>query len=332
MAKFADIAGGAWKEGDILYNIRFERVDLVPMEEVSRRPNATEVDDYSEYKRMRRAYRDSKRKEPLVPIPLTVFQIPGKVAPPIASLLPQLANSSVAGHVSPIPSYSAMFKTPDFGEEAHVTLLPQDLPSPMALPEIGHFHLEISKGGALAASNRRFGRPAAQNIDDGPTLEGSIASFVSSNRTGASTSSRITEVTPWVEFDNAAPMPSPRNSLERIQHSTSQLFRLSHDTESNTTQNIAESRHPNARKSPSPRPAIAQHDRKHSAKFKGQGSLRSPLRFKNLTRSRMPKAKLLDGSEDEAEDVFAGLFIDPFKGATREKREDSEEIAPNVVA
>ncbi|KAF1923202.1 uncharacterized protein M421DRAFT_75904, partial [Didymella exigua CBS 183.55] len=85
-ARLQDTLGGEWKEGDILYEVTLRRRDPILIEQVSCRPTNMEVDDYTEYKRLRNLYREQRRKGS-GPIPILHPIL--KVAPPIPS--PQFA-------------------------------------------------------------------------------------------------------------------------------------------------------------------------------------------------------------------------------------------------
>ncbi|KAF2997968.1 hypothetical protein E8E13_006319 [Curvularia kusanoi] len=82
-AKLKDIMRGVWNEGDIIYEISLERTDPAPMEDVTRRPTNMEVDDYAEYKRLRRIHREQLAKG-TVPLPVS----PEKAPPLQPSQLP----------------------------------------------------------------------------------------------------------------------------------------------------------------------------------------------------------------------------------------------------
>lgn len=61
-AKTDDVIGKQHRAGDILYEVTFERIDTVPMAEVLKHPTAAELDDYAEYKRLRRVHREEMQK------------------------------------------------------------------------------------------------------------------------------------------------------------------------------------------------------------------------------------------------------------------------------
>ncbi|KAG9376195.1 SAD SRA domain containing protein [Pyrenophora tritici-repentis] len=119
-AKSTDLAGGHWKEGDILFDVRFERTDSVPMEVVTKRPTATEVDDYQEYKRLRRATRDIRQKQISAPPIRTDYEATVKAAPPIVPSPPLLPISKPT-QADPVPSTPrrGIFKHLHFDDEAH---------------------------------------------------------------------------------------------------------------------------------------------------------------------------------------------------------------------
>ncbi|KAF2715723.1 hypothetical protein K504DRAFT_33427 [Pleomassaria siparia CBS 279.74] len=81
--KTGDFGGPEHKVGDLMYEIKFERDDPVPMTEVMRHPTTFELDDYTEYKRLRRMQHEGSQKP-------TVERVetpgPAKVAAHIPSL------------------------------------------------------------------------------------------------------------------------------------------------------------------------------------------------------------------------------------------------------
>ncbi|KAL5411767.1 hypothetical protein PMIN04_010136 [Paraphaeosphaeria minitans] len=51
-------AGQKVRLGDVYFDIHLERCDPVPVQEVAKSPIASELDDYSEYKRLRKVHKD----------------------------------------------------------------------------------------------------------------------------------------------------------------------------------------------------------------------------------------------------------------------------------
>jgi hypothetical protein len=100
MAKSDDVIGKQYKTGDILYEIKFERMDPVPMSEVLKHPTAAELDDYAEYKRLRRIHRGDHKEGTADKADLHVS---GKDAPPIPATS-TLVSQLRASKPSPSPS------------------------------------------------------------------------------------------------------------------------------------------------------------------------------------------------------------------------------------
>ncbi|KAF2011104.1 hypothetical protein BU24DRAFT_472249 [Aaosphaeria arxii CBS 175.79] len=79
------------KIGDIIFEVKFERIDPVPMSEVMKHPTAAEVDDYTEYKRLKHLHRENfNLRNKLQNFDLRLP--PVKTAPPIPP--PSLLTSS----------------------------------------------------------------------------------------------------------------------------------------------------------------------------------------------------------------------------------------------
>ncbi|KAF2740588.1 hypothetical protein EJ04DRAFT_558586 [Polyplosphaeria fusca] len=77
------------RPGDVNFYIEFEREDITPLIEVFRHPLAAQLDDYAEYKRLRRAFRDQKMTIECPRIDIGSLHTP----------IPSLAKSA-----SPVPS------------------------------------------------------------------------------------------------------------------------------------------------------------------------------------------------------------------------------------
>jgi hypothetical protein len=216
-AKSADLAGGQWKEGDILFDVRFERTDSVPMSVVTKRPTATEVDDYAEYKRLRKFNRDGKRKEPGAP-PVAAkaeSSTPLKTAPPVAP----------PSHPKPLPietslneRHSGLFKRLHFDEEAHVRIVEkEEVVSPKSVPGIDPLNL-AAKSNTLAVPVKPKRINMLSKADNFPSDERHRhPSPAGSNASSAHTYTSVTtvpginirEVAPWIDYDAGLTMPSP---------------------------------------------------------------------------------------------------------------------------
>jgi hypothetical protein len=207
-AKSSDIAGGQWKEGDILFDVRFERNDPAPMKEVTRRPTATEVDDYAEYKRLRKISRDGKRgigpsaPESKLDHPTPVV----KAAPPIIPVPgPLPAVKTLQTDVPPRAPRKGIFKHLHFDEEALVHFpMADEVVSPKTISEEADpLNLATIKRNTLHVPAQPI-RTNTQGKADASSSESRgraspVGSNASSAHTAASTvpATNIREVAPW---------------------------------------------------------------------------------------------------------------------------------------
>jgi hypothetical protein len=101
-AKPHDVSGQhETKLGDIIYEVMFERTDKKPMECVMKHPTAGELDDYTEYKRLRRVDREDIRR---ALSPVGQMQFPRRVAPAIAPATLSVSSPSRSSSGSQISS------------------------------------------------------------------------------------------------------------------------------------------------------------------------------------------------------------------------------------
>ncbi|KAJ4341765.1 hypothetical protein N0V95_007119 [Ascochyta clinopodiicola] len=228
-ARLKDTFCGDWKEGDILYEVTMQRRDPIPVEEVSRRPTNMEVDDYVEYKRLRKLHREHKRKAPgqlLIPQPLL------RAAPPILPL--HVSSSSIAApqstlRASPSISRKTTFKNPVFDPPnlSQIADRPMgvDVVSPMTVPGRRESFFTPLKSGALAmpaVEDKNRLSPAtsfdsASHEKDAQMLGPSIGSRASSLRSGQSD---LKEITPWIDLETDVLLPSPADPLPVIEQRT----------------------------------------------------------------------------------------------------------------
>ncbi|KAG9191491.1 hypothetical protein G6011_10225 [Alternaria panax] len=215
-AKNSDVTGGQWKEGDILFDVRFERTDFVPMEVVTKRPTATEVDDYAEYKRLRKSNRDAKRKEtsalPIKPDFLTPLKTAPQVMPTLhmPPKLPQIVEGAVLN-----TRHKGLFKHLQLDEEACVHMLDrEEVISPKSVPGTDPLTITAAAGKsktlAVPAAPIRanthhhgHGKPDISSTDEQSgraSLDGSNTSSAHTS-TSAFPSNNIREVTPWIDYD-----------------------------------------------------------------------------------------------------------------------------------
>ncbi|UPX16714.1 uncharacterized protein EKO05_0007102 [Ascochyta rabiei] len=213
-ARLKDTFCGEWKEGDILYEVMMQRRDPVPVEEVSRRPTNMEVDDYVEYKRLRKLHREHKRK---APGELLMPQQPLKAAPPILPL-PVSSGSTAAPQsmlrASPSVSRKAAFKEPVFDPPIMSQWADRppstDVVSPMTVPG----RQESFFLARPAVEDKRRSSPATSfdtvsHEKDTQMLGPSIGSQASSLRSGQSD---LKEIIPWIDLEADVPVPSPSNA------------------------------------------------------------------------------------------------------------------------
>ena len=233
-AKSTDLAGGHWKEGDILFDVRFERTDPLPMEAVTKRPSATEVDDYQEYKRLRRASRDIRQKHISAPPIRTDFEATVKAAPPIVPPQPPQPPHLIPKptQVDPAPSTPrrGIFKHLHFDEEAHVhaqnrekVVSPKTVPDNDPLPAVA---TAPSRNATLTVPTPPNRTTTIQTKPDStsPSEAHAQLSPVGSNKSSAHTAAsavpdiKIREVAPWIDYDANLTMPSLSGETHHVIH------------------------------------------------------------------------------------------------------------------
>lgn len=185
------------------------------MEEVTCRPTNMEVDDYAEYKRLRKIHREHKRKGPgSIPMPQQVL----KAAPPIPPLQlpasPTIAPQSLL-RVSPSVSRQTTFKEPAFDAPKafhEVDRLPTtDLVSPMTVPGLQESFFAPKKVGTLAIpSLKDKSKHSLANSSDtsrekhARVLSPGSSSLASSTKSGHSD---LKEIIPWIDLEAELPTP-----------------------------------------------------------------------------------------------------------------------------
>lgn len=219
-AKLKDTIGGEWKEGHIIYEVMLQRDDPTPMEEVSRRPTNMEVDDYADYKRLRKLHREHKRKaQGSGPLPMsaqtlnTAPHIPPSQFPVSSIIAPQSLL-----RLSPSVSRKTTFKELAF-DAPHKVLQDSGGPptagviSPRTIPgtQESFFALEKTGTPALPALNEKNKYDQAILYDTalhdkyvGVSSTGA-SSRASSPRSGKSD---LKEIIPWIELEADLSLPS----------------------------------------------------------------------------------------------------------------------------
>ncbi|CAO2652402.1 Nn.00g006850.m01.CDS01 [Neocucurbitaria sp. VM-36] len=305
-AKTTDIVSRRWRKGDILFDVRIERSDQVPIAEVTLHPTAAEVDDYTEYKRLRRIYREKNHKGPTAPSIKRDLQIAAKAAPPILpvqSLVPPSAASEALRKPSPSTSRKSIFRKPNFDEEPHVPLSPgQDVVSPMTVTDVDQFGLTMNKGTFKAPA--QLNRISTHGGTSPPPSD--VRSHVSPSRSNdrsmymtVSAQSDIREVAPWTDYDIGLNLPSPGSqSPVNREEVPSKDIKFVPSSVTPDPQDIVN-------------PFDTQRERRKSDETKGITPTITPTSTgkkdflkPNFMRSRNPIAKLFDGVDEYADDYF----------------------------
>lgn len=212
-ARPKDTRHGEWKKGDILYEVTLHRKDPVSMDQVSCRPTNMEVDDYAEYKRLRKIHREQRRKIPAaIPSPLYVLE----AAPPMPS--PQLPTSPPTAPQSLLRALSSVspqttFKEPAFDTPRAATdrLSASYIVSPMTVTrsqgsffapkKVGTLGMPAFKDNArssLADSSETIHEKTVRVISPD---SGSLSSSITSGQTD------IKEIVPWIDLEDELPTP-----------------------------------------------------------------------------------------------------------------------------
>jgi hypothetical protein len=205
---------GEWKEGDILYEVTLQRKDPVPMEQVTCRPTNMEVDDYTEYKRLRKIHRDGKYHGPEpVPIQQQVLKAAHAISPLQLPVSPTIVPQSLL-RVSPSVSRQTTFREPAFDAPSAVEDRPSasDVVSPMTIPGLQEFFFAPKKTGTLAIPTPNDkSRPGTPTSSSGMTSHdkqvrvqspGSIS--LTSTKSGHS---KLRQIIPWIDMEAELPTP-----------------------------------------------------------------------------------------------------------------------------
>lgn len=213
-AKIDDTLSGEWKAGDIMYEVSLQRHDPVPMAEVTRRPNSEEVDDYMEYKRLRKRHRENDREGPgFTPLMPGVGQVPPRLqvpanpASPPQSLL-RMSPSISRTNTFKEPAFNASKVTPDANDLPSI-----DVVSPLSIPD----QTDIFSAPRRATEHSYFAKK--ETISE--AISPSRASFADAlnekhvRDSRASITRSITdelkEIIPWHELEDELPVLTSSN-------------------------------------------------------------------------------------------------------------------------
>jgi hypothetical protein len=294
------------------------------MEEVAKRPTATEIDDYAEYKRLRKMGRDGKRGKGRSVQEITanptdsLLTATVKAAPPISpshSGLLATVKTGLQTDAAPNASRKGMFKRLHFDEEAHVYFpaAQEEVVSPKTLAEGDPLNTAFGKSNTLtvpAQPNRTNIHGKVDAFSDesrgaGPSEHISpVGSNGSSAHTAASTvpGINIREVAPWIDYDVGLTIPSPPSDDTIVRHdqpintqSSGMVFSNRLEPDKMDTKSIkglitqaSFQNQQSARNIPSSlgeRETVGPHGRRKSGDFKGLGSTLSPMGKKDHRKS-----------------------------------------------
>ncbi|PSN75021.1 hypothetical protein BS50DRAFT_643633 [Corynespora cassiicola Philippines] len=217
--KPSDIVGLEFATGDIMYEIKFERVDTSSVDGVLKHPTANEADDYLEYKRLRRVYREGIRKG----APSQAVKAKAKAAPPIQ--LPQAGPSTLSrtpSKVNPPKNRTTNFRKPLAIIEPILTKKPVSfdwvvatrVPSPIsdteelsATPSRAEVEPPTQATVRSHLVPRKSDSPDARNHQLEP-----VSSKTSSNYTAETRCSDFREVIPWdyIQPEDLLTTPQPQ--------------------------------------------------------------------------------------------------------------------------
>lgn len=210
-ANLQDTAAGEWKEGDILYEVTLQRKDPVPMEQVTCRPTNMEVDDYAEYKRLQKIYRDQRRRSPEpIPIPQQVLNAAPTNPPLQLPASPPVAPQSLL-RVSPSASRQMNFKEPAFDAPSAGANRPSvsDVVSPMTVPGLQESFFAPKKRGTLAIPNLKDrSRPGTPTSSGRASRDRQVhiqSPGSSSHISTKSDHSDLKEIIPWIDLEAELP-------------------------------------------------------------------------------------------------------------------------------
>lgn len=339
--KSDDVVGRTYKAGDIVFEIKMERIDDVPMQEVMKHPTSHELDDYTEYKRLKslvRVHREEHRKGPIAQLDTTNAAATAKVAPPIPS--PGLITSHLRPplYISPAPSRSTTFRDPVATiavlKQPHSSLnLSKISPaSSRSSPIVATLPTNDNLSSSLDLSNSTLGVPTVVSGRPGtlyggndslqsapiiPLQKAKDPSVTTSKNSGQSHHSDIREIVPWIDYDlelvTGAPSISTRPGRQHeavavhVDEAEIRLGKRKKRSSRNASMVLESS---------SPSPENDEHQMRsvegrtktlrtaHSRKDDTQKSV-----IGSLSRGRNPLAKIFasteDGATDEGEDYFS---------------------------
>lgn len=248
------------------------------MDEVTKYPTAGELDDYSEYKRLRRIYRESKQKG-IAASAEASKSIPGptKIAPAIPP--PGPATLGTRSSVFAV-SLAGSRTTAGSGSQQPTPSETWSSKGATATASEG-----VSAKGDRSATPKRM-VPRTESYQSKP----SNANEANADTTNDPLNDRhidIKEVAPWIEVDLPEIAVSPSQDFSSSRRITARDHLLAEQADSPGPMNVNLSRN----KSPTPSQLLS-HDARAQSNKKGA---RRPI----LSLGKNPMVKLFDGNEDE---------------------------------
>jgi hypothetical protein len=304
---------GESKEGEIIFEVRFQRIEKVSIDEVEKRPTATEIDDYAEYKRLRKFQREGKRKsteETSKVIPIEFLRATREQ--------PQLASPQPAGIPRTIMmppdegtafSSRSMFKRLRYDLPERAPYIQPDVVSPGTVTDTDQFSVVAVKTNAppISARTKRLSHIQldADAVSNAPKhrldARATLQSPTNSVQTGkGKTVPNIRDVIPWIDYEPALTVPSD-SSLKRDEDTSQTSKEVSGGTGSKKSHN---SSNKDARDTP---PIALVRNRRKSGNFRGMTGFLSPGAKwgdakKPPPRSTNPMSKMFDGAASEEDE------------------------------
>ncbi|OAG01590.1 uncharacterized protein CC84DRAFT_1208697 [Paraphaeosphaeria sporulosa] len=326
--------------GDVYFDVHLERCDPVPVHEVAKSPTASELDDYSEYKRLRKVHRDLRNKANAASVDATnMLPVPVKVAPAIPPPAPAPSGKVLSFKVSPVVSRSTTFTwtpgkeppgasqyvsggSPTITTEGYAYVTPSQ-PTIVSIPAAIPFPLRAE---TQRSEQLRLHTP--------PGSKGTV-SIASTSKSRQP----ITEVAPWIDQELPHLILPTNADLALIKRSTIRSHVVTDESDSP----ISAARTSNRKDSGDEYSVLLHHtpsirDLDLAIGLRAKESSKS-----KLVRSRNPVAKLFDGTEDEASspnDYFplrrpraaSAQLKHPLVASRRRERANSTEHTPQPVA
>jgi hypothetical protein len=322
------------------------------MEAVTHRPTATEVDDYTEYKRLRKQHRDGKRKAVGSTMDLShiVPQYPTKAAPPIAPpfaapIVPPIGTplpitSPALSPVSPtIPPKILRIRSGSTTQKINFRHPHFDLPEILPHKEVAadsptlteDFPQLPPRHANLAVPLPVDRRANSPDIKD----QASNLSSQGSNTSSIRHSTNIKEVAPLIDYEVNLTLPTPPAGFSTPQPSPTEPSPVvTTSTMKRKKKKLVSDKDMQAPAHAMDSPPISKvGERRKSGNFKNMTTFLGPgaakvkdERESIFVRSRNPMAKLFDGV-DETEDDGPR----PYEAYRRDSgADDEEEKSPRV--